>query len=557
MRDTARADLMRDTARADLMRGPKARRIQRQILRDQSFFRDPSGAGTVFALFGITICLMLAGMAIDYSNAWRQREVLRLSADVAAHAGAGILARGGSAAGAMVAANTAIELNTPKEKYGRVLYDAIEDIRPFHYDFASNREMLSGPINAVSVRLERNDRVRNPVPTFLLRLIGQDDWNISVESVSAVVPTERCQSSEGVFAHGQVTLAGKSMVGKDVCLHSQQAVALQQPSSFAADAGISMPDMGRCAGFCDDSSSPGYDGSAASVNLVMPETATFIESLAEVFADPKKQSEAEMQFFTAHPLAGDLAALDELGVDTTELKTGDVVPLSATLFQRARSLPAGLVYNVTCGTEDGAVLRIGLSAEEEEAALMAADSMSAEEMAMVGEEGVDGALAKTVAETAADPAPESADRVVIAGSVLLSNCAFHFTPTAEIHDAVMISTRTGLDAVLTADEGAVAADPALACRASRQAVIMALGAMTVPAGFTASNASFVIAGAVRIGGLPNGEPALHRGLAIHSGAEVQFAGAHSFESCGSGSTALLPTLDIIKYVIPTQTFVSQ
>ncbi|MCF1711110.1 hypothetical protein L0V05_20070 [Tabrizicola sp. J26] len=534
------------------MAGPKA-----SLGAARRFGREEAGAGTVFALFGITICLMLAGMAVDYSNAWRQREILRLSADVAAHAGAGILARGGTAAGAMVAANTAIELNTPKEKYGRVLYDAIEDIRPFHYDLASNREMLSGPINAISVRLERNERVRNPVPTFLLRLIGQDDWNIAVESVSAVVPTERCQSSEGVFAHGQVTLSGKSMVGKEVCLHSQKFVALQQPSSFAADAGLSMPDMGRCVGFCDDSSSPGYDAAAASVNLVMPETAAFIQELADSLGDPKKQSAAETEFFAAHPLAGDLAALDELGVDTTKLKTGDVVPLSATLFQRARSLPAGLVYNVTCGTEEGAVLRIGLSAEEEEAALMAPDSMSAEEMAMVGEEGVDGTLAKTVAETAADRAPEGTDRVVIAGSVLLSNCAFHFTPTAEIRDALLISTRTGLDAVLTAAEGAVAGDEALACRASRQSVIMALGSMTVPAGFTASNASFVVAGSVRIGGLPEGQPALHRGLAIHSGAEVQFAGAHSFDSCGSGSATLLPTLDVIKYVIPTQTFVSQ
>lgn len=527
----------------------------------RGFCRDEAGAGTVFALFGITLCLMLAGMAVDYSNAWRQREILRLSADVAAHAGAGVLARGGTAAGAMVAANTAIELNTPKEKYGRVLYDAIEDIRPFHYDFASNRELLSGPINAVSVRLERNDRVRNPVPTFLLRLIGQDDWNIAVESVSAVVPTERCQSSEGVFAHGPLTLEGKSMVGTKVCLHSQKLVSLQQPSSFASDSGLSMPDMGRCSGFCDDSSSPGYDAAAASVNLVMPETATFIGDLVDSFGDPKKKSSAETQFFTAHPLAADLSALDELGVDTTKLKTGDVVPLTATLFQRARSLPAGLVYKVTCGAEDGAVLRIGLSTAEAEAALMAAESMSPEEMAMAGGDGVDGVSAPAASDTTSsdtgagtDPAP---DHFVLAGSVLLSNCAFHFTPTAEIRDALMISTRTGLDAVLTAEEGAMAGDPAMACRASRQAVIMALGAMTVPAGFTASNASFVIAGPVRIGGLPDGVPALHRGLAIHSAAEVQFAGAHAFESCGSGSSALLPTLDVIKYVIPTQTFVSQ
>jgi hypothetical protein len=68
---------------------------RRRRLRPVRLWWDEAGAGSAFGLFGILICLMFAGVSIDFTNAWRNREILRLSADVAAHAGASALAQAG------------------------------------------------------------------------------------------------------------------------------------------------------------------------------------------------------------------------------------------------------------------------------------------------------------------------------------------------------------------------------------------------------------------------------------------------------------------------------
>ena len=520
----------------------------------RNFLRGESGAGTAFALFGIAICVLLTGLAADFGNAWRQREVLRLSADVAAHAAAGILAKGGKEPAAMVAAIAATEFNTPEQYYGRVIFDPFEDVRLLHYNAESNRTSMTGPVNGVSVRLQRSDRSRNAVPTFFLGLAGIKDWDIAVESVAAVVPTERCRNSEGLFAHGAITLDGKSMIGSEVCLHSQERVSLPQAAIFASGSGLSMPDMNDCRGLCDNNASPGYASAATSMNLIMPKTAEHITRLFDGFSNSKETLSEETVFFQGHDVADDLSALEEVGVPVDDLVAGDVVTLAPEAFSRLRALPAGLVYKVSCSAEpdNSGILSIGAAATQAMEKAIALLGINETDIVRGNAQSVDAAPAPDLEE-----ALQEVPRFVLDGMVLVTDCTLLFTQSAELRNAVIISTAVGPDAVLLADEGATTGDTALTCRPGWHSVVMALGSMSVPASFTASNAAFVIVGDVTIAGTATGTPAPHRGLSVHAGGTILTEGSHAFDACDGEASDLLPSLNIIKYVIPTDPLVTQ
>ncbi|PZQ94873.1 MAG: hypothetical protein DI533_21055 [Cereibacter sphaeroides] len=515
-------------------------------MRCSAFRRDEAGAGSAFGLFGIIFCLMFAGLSIDATNAWRNGEILRLSADVAAHAGASRLAEEQSREVALAVAAGAAELNTPVAVYGRTIHDRAEDIQALSYDPQTNMVSPSDKPNAVSVRLERNDRVDNPVPTFILRLIGRAGWNLSVTSVAAVVPTERCRPGDGIYGHQKVAMTGEAIVGSNVCLHSQVAVDLAGQSSFKADSGISMPDMSNCQGGCNDLSSPGFAKAAASTNLIMTDPVTHIDRLAEGFANPRLELPEKTTFFTAHPLAEDMSGLEELGVDTSSLSTGDVVPIKAEDFPRVRELPAGLVYAVTCPADSKGVLDIGGRALEQTEGTMTEDEGMEEDDEWADVSPPDESLSEE---------PVSVEGQKLNGIALVTNCALNFTDLADIRGSLIISTRTAEGITLSADAGASAGDPTLSCNPSMQSTIMAKGAMRVPADFTLSNVSFVIGGEVDVAGDPSGNAVMHRGLAIHAGGPVQMSGAHAFEACETAMEPLLPVLNVIKYVIPTDPLV--
>lgn len=513
------------------------------------WWRGEDGAGTTFFLFCIVICLMISGLSVDVGNAWRQRELLSLSADVAAHAGASVIAREGEKMAIVAAAVGASKLNTPTETYGRVIYDPYSDVEALHYDPGTNMLSMAGPINAVSVHLQRSARVQNPVPTFLLKFIGQNAWDINVVSVAAVIPTTRCDSGDGIYAHQGIAMGGEAFVGAGVCVHSQKGVDLQKRSTFAAGSGLSMPDFSDCNGNCNDMTSPGIGAASAETNLIMVDPAEHIDTLSAAFINGNETLPEETEFFAARSLAEDLSALDELGVDTSELVLGDVVRLNQDLFSRARELPAGLVYDITCEGPEGSptVLTIGGRAadpdiEDDPDADTTVPEDFIEDFDAGGEPLVE-------PEATDDAAP------VLEDLVLVTDCLLHFTEKAQVQGSVIFSTRAAKGIALTADEGASVGDPKLTCKPALQSAIMAKGGMSVPASFTASNVSFLMAGDIAIAGNPEGVPALHRGTSLHSGGRVQLEGDQSFQACGTGLDMVLPKLNVIKYVIPTDPLV--
>lgn len=466
------------------------------------FLAAEDGLGTIMALFGVMICLVLAGIAVDTGNAWRSREQLQITADVAAHAGAAAIARGGSAQTAISVAVGATELNMPAASYGRILSDPYEDVAALHYDARLNRLARDGPVNAVSVRVQRSRATGNPVGTFLIKLAGIGAWDVAAASAAAVVPTQRCNPADGIYAGGKVTIAGQSAVGADYCLHGQKGVALEGLSVFKKGSGLSMPDLSMCGGRCSDLTNPGIEGAMAETNLILEDAAAHINRLAAGFTNPNETLPEEDAFFRDRPLAQDLEPLAELGVNVEPLRTGDVVTLSPMQVSRARSLPAGLVYHVSCAATPGERLEItGFG------------------------------MGFTLRDMA-----------------LVTDCALDLEATVTLTGALAISTSKDTMRVMN---GALAGDPEGGCAPGTATQVFSLADLRLPSTFTAANATFLTPGDIHADGTPGGAPAPHAGTAFHAGGRIHLAGSHSFSACGAERPAVVPELRVIRQIAPT------
>ena len=92
------------------------------------FIKDESAVGKVMALFWFVICAGIVGLSVDTSNAWRQKERLQLTADVASHAGVVEMLAGGSVSDIRLAAHNSVIFNMPNSGFGRVIDTDINDI---------------------------------------------------------------------------------------------------------------------------------------------------------------------------------------------------------------------------------------------------------------------------------------------------------------------------------------------------------------------------------------------------------------------------------------------
>lgn len=484
------------------------------------FWRDEMGAGTAFSVFLLVTCAALGGIALDFSNAWRHREMLKTTADVAAQAGVIALARGEAALAAQARALAALQFNTPEALYGRIVVDAAQDVVALHYDADANRLSPDGPVNAVSVLVRRTGLLDNAVPTYLLRLVGRRDWEIGGASVAALVPTRRCNAADGIFAAGPVTLALAGSVGAGVCIHSQDRVALPQGGTFRAGAGLSMPDLARCEGLCREALPPGDDRVAFETNLILADPAAFIATAFKAFSDPFVAAPVEQDFFASRPLAADLSALDEVGIDLEGLSTGALVTLSRVQFSRLRAVPAGLIYRVKCagGNRSGSL------------------PGSRPEVLEISDGGNGNSLRNLA---------------------LVTDCALHFTASARVEGALMISTRPpgrsagrGTGPAVTAEAGSRFGNPDRRCDAALRSTLMLQGDAALPADFIASNADLVAAGDIVVAAAAASQTIDHRGTGLHVGGEISFASAQSFSACGLDPSGLLPELLVIRHVMP-------
>ncbi len=486
--------------------------------------RDEDGAGSVFGIFAVVMILILGGVALDATNLWRNQQMLKQTADVAAHAGTVQLASGGDAQNAYNTARTLVEANMPQSWYGNLFSNPQADIEVLHYDPDTDLIGGTGPLNAVSVTLRRDQDSGNPVPTFLLRvadimLIGDatdlSQWNVKTRGVAAFVGTKKCMSTDGLYAQGELGLTSSSNFGPGYCLHSQDKVWMPQQNSFATGTGISMPNLSNCGGKCDDSSNPGATNAAFSRNLIMTDLADHIASVEQAFLGTGDT--AIRDSFFAKKTLGDLSPLAAIGVSTGGItQKGQTVNLSQSEFEALTTIPSGLTYNIAC-TGGSKSIQFGTPKGS-------------------GKQSGGGGT------------------IDVSDVAVVTNCALDFGSDAKLAASMILSTLESSNASITASSGAQVGTSTGVCDPDKQTTILGKSDMHVPADFAGSNVGVLVDGDIHLSASSSSSTINHSGLSLHASGEIKIAANHSFDPCSNPPSGLMPAIKVIRHVVPTGNF---
>lgn len=482
----------------------------RRLLEDQA------GGGTVFSLFAFLALLLIGSLAVDSSNAWRSYQQLKQTADIASHAGAVALADGALGSAAQTQAIDAVQWNMPSAIYGTLFENASTDVYLLSYDPDDNSVSSTGAPNAVAVVVHRNDATGNAVKTFFMNLVsfvdGGDErraFDINVRSISALTSTRRCSSADGIYARDQVTLTSSNFIGAGYCVHSQSDVWLPQQNIFEPGAGLSMPDLDNCRNKCTDSANPGSEAAAFERNLLMRDMNTWITEVAETFSDRFFSHPERDEFFASKSLdVPALPALEAVGIDTGALTKGAVVQIGQSDFESLTEIPGGLVYDVSCSANgNGPNARLTIDSAN------GGDALS--------------------------------------DVVIVTNCSLEFGSAASVSGSLLISTKQGSSATVTASSGAFIGEASNSCGTGDKSLIMALGDMQVPADFAGSNVAFLVDGDIHLSASSSSGNIDHHGVSLHASGEIHVAANHTFNSCAEPPSGLLPELLVIRHVEPT------
>lgn len=203
------------------------------------FATDLSGGATAYGLLLMFTLLMAGGYAVDVQNVMTARTQLQTAADSAAHAA--LLARETKTeAEAKAAAVQVANLNMPTGIYGSTL--DVEDVVFGDWDEVTRTFTPSpGSRDAVQVTAWRSTDRNNSVATYLLKLVGNDSWNVVVSSTYVTYhPT--CLR-EGFVAQDVVDLQSNNSFTQGFCIHSNAYVSLNSNNYFEPGTVVSMTDL--------------------------------------------------------------------------------------------------------------------------------------------------------------------------------------------------------------------------------------------------------------------------------------------------------------------------
>lgn len=488
----------------------------------RDFLSSEQGGMTVFSLFGLVICCMFAGLAIDVTNVHRNKELITVAADATAQAGVIALSEKKTPAEVQSIALTAADTNAPVGLVGKTNSGAT-DVELVHFN-PKTRMLEPGTPNAVQVTLHRDNSVENPVATGLLRFAGVDSFQVQVTSVAYFGKPGTCTSTDGIYAKGTVTLTSGNTIGASYCVHSQTSVWMPQENYFEKGAGLSMPNLASCGSKCFDSANPGVEDAKFEMNLNLPRVSDHIAMVKTAMLAPT--SELKTEFFANKALGSNLSSLVDAKImnlaASKKLVKGSVVNVTAAQYNELMyvtngNLPTGLVYNVDCrdhGNGPASTISIGGSVDRKNSSLTTSTT-------------------ETVRQVA-----------------LITDCGFDVGSNARIDATLALSTRVASSSGLTASSGAVVGDPLRNCDVSRKVYVMTMSSVSVSADFTASNVSLMVNGDINVAASSSSSTADHKGTSFHAEGTVQIPANHTFNGCLEDYSGLLPGVKTLKFVMP-------
>lgn len=205
----------------------KGQMMQNQRDQMQRFAEDEGGAALVWNLFWVLIFLVLGGLAVDASNAWRMQSLLQSTADSAASAAAVF------ANDTVVARATAQQIadrNMPAAKNGGPVVDP-SSVEFGVWDSGTGGFSPGGTApeghatqrDAIRVTASRASATGNQVPTYLLRLAGFDTWDVQATAIAvAEYGIDPCLNAQ-FQTEGSLILGGNN-VFSETCAYGEVAV---------------------------------------------------------------------------------------------------------------------------------------------------------------------------------------------------------------------------------------------------------------------------------------------------------------------------------------------
>ncbi|TGD61794.1 hypothetical protein EYC08_17735 [Tabrizicola sp. WMC-M-20] len=266
-----------------------------------------------------------------------------------------------------------------------------------------------------------------------------------------------------------------------------------------------MPSLNGCEDGCAALLSTATGRQAATeVNMLQSDIGTRINATAAAFVELGRNAPERAAFFAQRPLSADLSTLAEVGVDVRELQTGAVVTLEPLQIQRARHLPQGLTYWVSCA------------------------GMPENEFLILGK-----------------PGP------TIEGSALVTDCPLVVSQTRDVVRSLVVSIWAGIPGLDLPGIEIMARGSGGGCRRGRTVLMSQQGVLLLP-GASGSGLGLVSATHIMIAPASQARRAVrHRGLALHAEQTIAIEGRHQFDACGlPDAEGLLPTLHVIRHVVP-------
>ena len=248
----------------------------------RNLLSDDHGGGTIMGLFWFMLLVGITGLAVDTTDGLRNKTMLQATADASALAGAIKLP---VASAAVATAISYSDSNMPVEEYGDVLQPG--DVEVGTWDPSTHSFSAGGLLpDAVRVRLHQTVENANAVPVNFLRIIGLTTWDVKVEAVAQRFIPECLK--DGLVARGIVDISSNNTFVKEICLHGQQGVEMQNHNYFESGVNVSMPNVDTQLTIPTGgmTSNPGLP-EALRENRLDPRMVNHIEEIMAQMLDPK------------------------------------------------------------------------------------------------------------------------------------------------------------------------------------------------------------------------------------------------------------------------------
>ncbi|MFQ5438195.1 MAG: TadG family pilus assembly protein [Paracoccaceae bacterium] len=398
------------------------------------FLRDEDGMVTHFALTTLILVLIFSGMSLDTTNAWRTEFILQTAADAAARAAVLELPDENTALDAaleLATANLTSTSNTSAITLDRVTFG--------NWDAETEAFSTSEtPTNAVLVTATRSSVAANALPTFLLRLVGFNSWNIEVQSI-AYRSSQGCDNVD-ISANGTVSFAEDNDFYKGYCVEAATELVLADGNQFDDDNILYVESTGAInfsggdglssvigRGTSDSSATLIYSDIVQTKSLISAPFVSDVSALATSYLDPYYESMPDYINTSSATIT-----LDANDVETTN-------------FQNGR------IYEVLCGESEGSVAEIADDSEVSEVVIVSECSISV------------GANAELTDVVLVSLGPGGADSVITGENVALGDaddCAEGGGVSIYAAGGVTLGSDVELNGVYVSSTGSVTVDSA-------------------------------------------------------------------------------------------------